>query len=240
MKRTLYIAARAPRPGFTKTRLGSVIGHDRAAYLYAAFLRDLALRFNTAPFDVGWFVTPANSWPEIVPYVTTGNHPKAVISQPDGDWTARQRALFAAMDERNEVRTLLIASDSPQISVESVCHAFSLLEMHDVVLGPVHDGGYYLIGMRVPAACRVFDGVAMSKSDVLAQLITRAHEFGYSVGLAEPTFDVDEFNDLAALSAEALNRADLTVSRSALRALGLLPTQQIHRDLVFAGHEAKR
>lgn len=240
MKRMLYVAARAPRPGFTKTRLGSVIGHDGAAYLYAAFLRDLALRFDTAPFDVGWFVTPADSWPEIARYVAVGYQPKTVIAQPDGDWTTRQRALFAAMDQREEARTILIASDSPQISVADVSHAFSLLEMHDVVLGPVRDGGYYLIGMRGAAACRVLDGVTMSRSDVLSHLISRAREFGYSVGLARSTFDVDEFEDLTALSLAALSSADLVVSREALRALGLLTTQQSPRGLVFAGPEVQR
>ena len=59
------IAAREPRPGQTKTRLGAAIGMDRAAALYAAFLVDLAARFTPCPdaeweFDLGWAYTPAD------------------------------------------------------------------------------------------------------------------------------------------------------------------------------------
>lgn len=55
---TLYIAAKAPRPGFAKTRLGKAIGPMQAIALYKAFLQDLAARFSTAPFEVVWFITP--------------------------------------------------------------------------------------------------------------------------------------------------------------------------------------
>ena len=42
MRDALYIAAKAPRAGFAKTRLGREIGHERAVAFYAAFLSDLA------------------------------------------------------------------------------------------------------------------------------------------------------------------------------------------------------
>jgi hypothetical protein len=235
----LYIAARAPRPGFTKTRLGSVIGHDSAAYLYAAFLHDLAQRFHGAPYELGWFITPPDTWPEIAPYVLSSGGFQTVIAQPDGDWTARQRALFATMPEREEDRTILIASDSPQVPIANVRHAFALLESHDLVLGPVHDGGYYLIGMRGASVCRVLDGVTMSQGDVLAILTEQAHRLGYSVGFTEPTFDVDEFQDLAALRTEVAIRADLRATRDALSALGLLDTVPSQRELVFAGEQPR-
>src|SRR5215218_3241526 len=65
----LYIAARAPRPGFAKSRLGRAIGQRQAVHLYAAFLRDLAARFARAPFTVGWYVTPADAWAELRPLI---------------------------------------------------------------------------------------------------------------------------------------------------------------------------
>jgi hypothetical protein len=65
----LHIAARAPRPGFAKSRLGRTIGHLAAVELYAAFLRDLASRFNSTPFPVGWYITPDDAWPELAPLV---------------------------------------------------------------------------------------------------------------------------------------------------------------------------
>jgi rSAM/selenodomain-associated transferase 1 len=220
----LYIAARAPRPGFTKTRLGRAIGYETAATLYAAFLADLARRFRTAPFGVGWFVTPSNAWPEIAAAVCSGVNESIVIPQPDGDWATRQRALFADLERRRERRTVLIASDSPQIDVEQVQRAFDLLERHDLVLGPVYDGGYYLIGMRDAATATLLDDLPMSDGDVLTRLVARARARGDSVGLAEPTYDVDEVTDLERLCRDACARDDLSATRAALRQLGLLPS----------------
>ena len=146
----LYIAARAPRPGFTKTRLGRRIGHEHAAALAAAFLRDLASRFATGPYTVGWFVTPDDAWTDLGPLVATAaqDHRRDVIGQGPGDWTQRQRILFQGASARGERRTVLIASDSPHLERHVVEEAFARLRDSDVVLGPTDDGGYYLIGMR--------------------------------------------------------------------------------------------
>jgi hypothetical protein len=143
MDRILYIAAKAPRPGYVKTRLGNAIGHPEAIIVYRAFLRDLAVRFAWAPFPVGWYVTPPDAWTDLAPLIGSASH---VLAQGDGDWSERQHALFAP--------------ESPHITVETVTDAFGKLTQHDLVLGPVHDGGYYLIGMR--GWHDVFTGVPIS------------------------------------------------------------------------------
>ncbi len=235
----LFIAARAPRPGFTKTRLGRAIGHSAAASIYRAFLSDLAARFATVEFDIGWYVTPPDAWPEILPCLHGALHSAMVVPQPEGDWTTRQRLLFADMPLRGEDRTILIASDSPHLPVEFVTHAFEALADHDLVFGPVHDGGYYLIGMRTPRAAAVLDGAVMSNGDVLAYLIDRATSLGTSVALVEPTFDIDEFEDLSRISALVIRRDDLMATRRALGSLNLPSVGCVPRALVSTGIEAE-
>lgn len=220
MSATLYIAAKAPRVGFAKTRLGRQIGQPDAVALYQGFLRDLAARFAAAPFAVGWYVTPEDAWPEIAASVGWHGPTPRVVVQGDGDWTARQRQLFRDAPARGEDQVILIGSDSPQISVQVVADAFRQLDRRDLVFGPVYDGGYYLIGMR--GWHDVFEGVAMSTSTVLEDLIARAHEAGLSVGLVEATFDVDELADLRHLVPTARARSDLPATRAALVALGRL------------------
>lgn len=261
MTSILYIAARAPRPGFAKTRLGKALGHETANALYAAFLQDLGARFAAAPFPVGWYVTPADAWETLEPLVrpihqngkfpslgaqsphpnpfpagegvlphhptpTTHHpspityHPSPVLVQGPGDWGVRQQALFTEAPARGETRTILIASDSPQIGVEVVAEAFALLESHDLVLGPVDDGGYYLVGMRGP--WQVLGGVPMSTRTVLAEIVARAEGLGLSVAFVPATFDVDEADDLARLAALVMQRDDLPATRAALTTLGWL------------------
>jgi len=221
----LYVAAKAPRPGLAKSRLGRQIGHTRAIALYSAFLRDLGARL--APLDarhgheLGWYITPPDAWPEIGPLVAPhGGRGGVILPQGPGDWTARQAALFAGAAGRGERRTILIASDSPQLPLATIVGAFRLLVEHDLVLGPVSDGGYYLIGMR--GWHDVLGGIPMSTATVTRQIAARAAERGLSVGWCAPIFDIDEADDLPQLCHVAQARDDLPATRAALAACGLL------------------
>jgi len=227
-RNALYIAAKAPRPGLAKTRLARGIGQRTAIDLYRAFLRDLGARF-AAPaarraFSLGWYITPPDAWDDLAPLVSphTARDGARILAQGPGDWTTRQEALFAGAWERGEERTVLIASDSPHLAVEVVAEAFRQLDRHDLVFGPVTDGGYYLIGMR--GWCDVLRGIPMSTGTVLQDIVARARAQGRSVGYVAPTFDVDEASDLEQLVRVAANplRGDLAATRAALRELGMI------------------
>ncbi|MDQ6709456.1 MAG: TIGR04282 family arsenosugar biosynthesis glycosyltransferase [Candidatus Dormibacteraeota bacterium] len=206
MNKICYVAARCPRPGQVKTRLGAVIGHEAAAALYAAFLLDLEAKLGRASFPVCWYVTPG-AWAD-----------RPHREQGDGDWNARQARLFEEAAGRGEERVVLIASDSPQIDLAVIHEAFSALEHNDLVLGPVEDGGYYLIGMR--GWHDVFHGVAMTSSTALHDVVSRAEGLRLSVAFVDPLFDVDVAGDLEHLTAIARVRDDLLHTRQALRLQG--------------------
>jgi len=217
MTDAIYIIARAPRAGFAKTRLGNTIGHERAVALYKAFLTDLGARFSDAPFPLGWYITPPDSWPEIEELVGECGR---VLFQGEGDLTRRQRDLFVGAEARGEGRVVLMAADSPHVGVEVVAEAFRLLEGgRDVVLGPTYDGGYYLVAMRRPH--NIFED-PMSTGTELDDVIKRAERAGLSVGLLEATFDIDEADDLRRLAGPAFERSDLAATRAALEKLGLM------------------
>jgi rSAM/selenodomain-associated transferase 1 len=217
MTETLYIAAKAPRIGFAKTRLGAAIGHTRAIALYQAFLRDLATRFADAPFGVGWYVTPADAWSDIAPLVDPAAPRARVLVQGEGDWTERQRQLFRGAFERGEQRTILLGSDSPHVSVDVVARAIRELDRHDVVFGPTQDGGYYLIGMR--GWHDVLRGIPMSTDTVLGDITAQAIKDGLSVAQVETTFDVDDVEDLRQLRKLTATRDDLRATREVLETI---------------------
>jgi glycosyltransferase A (GT-A) superfamily protein (DUF2064 family) len=227
MSAVLYVAARAPRSGFTKTRLGQAIGNELATLLYMAFLSDLSARLAGLPFTVGWYITPKDAWDDLAPLVGTSvgdgastARPGPVLVQGQGDWATRQQALFREAPTRGETRTILIASDSPHLDVKAVVEAFGHLDRHDLVLGPTIDGGYYLVGMRGP--WEILDGVEMSTGTVLAEIIERAERLGLSVAFVQSTFDVDEADDLTRLAEVVGHRDDLPATRGALELLGRL------------------
>ena len=210
--RRLYVAARAPRAGEAKTRLGATVGHDAAARLYGAFLADLSERLRAARLPVAWSVTPG-SWPAVSPLVGGGRHRE----QRGDTWGQRQANLFRDAGAAGECPVVLIASDSPHLELEAVQAAFAALERVDIVLGPTLDGGYYLVGPG--PAPDLLARVEMGRSDVLRQVMRRARRLGLRTATVPPTFDVDTAEDLEALAAEVGRRTDLPATAAVLDAL---------------------
>jgi rSAM/selenodomain-associated transferase 1 len=231
-RRALVIGAKEPMPGMVKTRLGRTVGDVRAAALYRAFLADLAARFRRAArgYDLLWAVAPATAdWPALV------GAADGYFAQEGPDWTERQRYIFTTTAARGYDRTVLIASDSPQLPARTVAAAFAALEMHAAVLAPTFDGGYSLIGQR--AGVDILGTVRMSTTTVFDDLRANAHNRGLALHALAPTWDVDEASDLRYLAAYLAGPHDAPATAAAYRALGLDAVVPIHRH---AGQDAAR
>ena len=221
----LLIAAREPVAGETKTRLGATIGMERAARLYRAFLADLAMRFVDGDgYQFGWAVTSdcerfRAAIGELCPARANGE--ACYVQQCGEDWGIRQTNLLRWGAEHGYMRTVLTASDSPQMACAEIIHAFDLLADHDVVIGRVHDGGYYLIG--VCGFHDVLTGVPMSTASAADALVARAGAQGLRVGEVCGTFDVDIEADLDLLIDLVRDRPEIAPATSrALHELDLV------------------
>lgn len=208
----LIIAARQPLPGFTKTRLGRAIGMEQAAALYRAFLTDLANRFIPAAsagrFDLAWAFTPSGCdfstvLADLTPLAACCDGAVRYVAQEGDGWDVRQQRLLRWGHDAGFDRVVLTASDSPQMTVATIEHAFAALGSHDVVLGRVHDGGYFAIGQRGPYD--VLTGVPMSTTNAADSVCARARAQGLRLAELPATFDIDEVADLDFLWA-ALDR----------------------------------
>lgn len=223
--RLLMIAARDPVPGATKTRLGNAIGMDRAASLYRAFLRDLAAGFDREDngFDLAWtFSPPECDFRAVLAAVTGYVSPHALFVPQDGpDWGARQLNLLRWGAHQGYERMILMASDSPHLSVSLIESGFDLLTEHDIVLGRVRDGGYYLIGER--GFHDVLSSVVMSTSSAADEIVRRSRERELRVAELPMTFDIDERSDLDVLVATLRSEPDrCPATWAAIDRLGLL------------------
>ncbi len=208
LRQALFIAARLPIAGQAKTRLGRSLGNEMAAELYRAFLRDLGERFTSAAardgYDLYWFYTAPDGVCDdaFAAYVPAG---AMMLRQEGADFAARLWHGFQILNMRGYERVVVISSDSPHLSAAWVAQAFDALAEHDVVIGPAHDGGYYLLGQRgVPVD--LFTGITMSTPTVCDETLARAETARLRAALLPVTFDIDEPADLELLS-EVLNCA---------------------------------
>jgi uncharacterized protein len=70
-----------------------------------------------------------------------------------------------------------------------------------MVVGPTHDGGYYLVGATASHPA-LFAGHGLGTSSALERLLSRARTLDLSVGFADPCYDIDVADDLTRLAAE--------------------------------------
>ena len=100
-----------------------------------------------------------------------------------------------------EQRVIAFNSDSPHLPASVLETAFDALEARDLVVGPTHDGGYYLVGATASHS-DLFASDGMGTANALEALLTRARALGLSVHLTDPFYDIDVEGDLSRLAAE--------------------------------------
>jgi hypothetical protein len=185
------VFARAPVPGFAKTRLIPVLGADGAAALQARLTAHaVATACAAAVGPVTLWATADASHPSF--RASAAQYAIALAPQPDGDIGARMLAAVIAAGGP----VLVIGSDCPALTPGHLRTAAVLLrEGIDVVLLPADDGGYVLIGLRRPQPA-LFAGIAWSTETVAAETRRRMARLGLSWREPARLWDVDRPEDL--------------------------------------------
>ena len=195
--KSLIIFARYPRPGEVKTRLGRVLGMERAAAIYSRFARhafsigEVLLREGVTVY---LYYDPSVSETEMRAWVDL---PFAFVPQEGEDLGERMRRAFEQTFENGSERSVIIGTDVPELGEATVQQAFDRLDDHPVVLGPGDDGGYYLLGMVSPVK-DLFSGVRWSTGQVMDQTMARVGSLGLDCSLLPVHHDVDTAEDYAA------------------------------------------
>jgi rSAM/selenodomain-associated transferase 1 len=196
---SIAILAKAPVPGIAKTRLVPVLGADGAANLQAQFIRrSLQTAMGAGVGPVTLWITPDRHHPAIKAIAV----PLAVklADQPDGDLGDRMLAAIAA----SPGPAIVIGTDCPALTSEHLrAAAAALRDGVDVVIVPVEDGGYGLIGMR-RAEPALFAGMTWSSDSVMAETRRRLTRLSLAWWEVARLWDVDVPADLERLACEGL------------------------------------
>jgi uncharacterized protein len=196
--RTLVIMAKAPRPGMVKTRLIASLPSAAVTALYRCLLQDtLTLAKSLADVEVA-VMCPESDQNELAQLL--GNTVQ-VVPQKGAGLAAGLTSVFRHFTAAGRQRVIAFNSDSPHIAGSVLDAAFEILAANDVVVGPTHDGGYYLVGAKAPHAS-LFEGDGMGTTSALDRLLTRAKALELSTGFAERFYDIDVADDLLLLARE--------------------------------------
>jgi uncharacterized protein len=195
--RTLVIMAKAPRPGVVKTRLVPSLSPEAVTDFYCCLLEDTLALARSLDVQVA-IMCPDTDVDELAQLAGNG---ASVVAQKGEGLAAGLTSVFAHFAERHQRRTIAFNSDSPHLPRSVLEDAFETLAAHDLVVGPTHDGGYYLVGAKASHPT-LFAVDGMGTSSALERLLARVRNLELSVGLASPFYDIDVADDLARLAAE--------------------------------------
>jgi rSAM/selenodomain-associated transferase 1 len=197
----LAVMTKAPLPGYVKTRLSPPLTSEEAAALNACFLKDTAEKIDSICRRL-----PAKGIGVYTPRGETAVY-EGILPQDFNLLLQRGRGLgerlFHAVEDLLSygfASVCLINSDSPTLPTASLEEAVAQLSQPGdrLVIGPAEDGGYYLIGLKLPHR-RLFETIDWSTSRVLQQTIKRASELGIEPILLDNHFDVDDLTSLERL-----------------------------------------
>jgi len=196
--RTLVVMAKAPRPGSVKTRLAQHLSLQAVTELYRCLLNDtIALAQVLDHVEVA-IMCPASDVEELSRAV---DKTVPIVAQTGLGLAAGLTSVFAHFASRDHQRVIAFNSDSPHLPASELVTAFDILEASDLVVGPTHDGGYYLVGA---GACHpgLFTSDGMGTGNALETLLGRAHALGLSAQLTGRFYDIDVAADLSQLADE--------------------------------------
>lgn len=174
------IFARAPVLGRVKTRLAATIGDDLALAVHRHLLEHTLAVAAAANVDCElWLDAPFEMATQLVQRL-----------QPSGDLGERMLAVVDDAARRGR-GAIVLGCDCPVLDADYLRRAVVALATHDVVLGPVEDGGYILIGMQRPQPDLLLH-MRWSHAGVTAETLTRARRLALKVAVLETLWDLDD------------------------------------------------
>ena len=196
MNETIAIAvlAKAPLPGFAKTRLIPALGAEGAALLQARLVEHSVATACAARIGpVTLWGAPDESHPL---FQAIGARLGVTLARQDGcDLGERMLAAVAAAD----MPVLVIGTDCPALTADHLRTAADILRSGaDAAIIPAEDGGYALIGLRAPART-LFSEMRWSVPSVMEETRRRLRDLGMRWQEPVTLWDLDLPEDIERL-----------------------------------------
>ncbi|AXB45349.1 TIGR04282 family arsenosugar biosynthesis glycosyltransferase [Amycolatopsis albispora] len=202
----LLVVAKAPVPGFAKTRLCPPATPEQAAGIAAASLLDTLDAVLATPGAVPVVAFTGDLHAAANRAELTEVLARTTVLPQRGDGFGERLANAHADTAAHfpGLPVLQIGMDTPQVTPDLLATTAARLDEREVVLGPADDGGWWALGLRDPLRARALTEVPMSRPDTGA--LTRKALSGLSIDIATRLSDVDTMADAVAVASRAHGR----------------------------------
>lgn len=188
------VFAKAPVPGFAKTRLIPALGAEAAGRLASRMLSETVAQACAAQLGaVEICCAPDSSHTQFSSL--QAQHQIDLSAQGEGDLGQRMwRAFERGLEQFH--RVIIIGTDAPALHAEHLRIAALALREKDAVFAPAFDGGYVLVGLSRPLPS-LFEKIQWSTATVMQESRAQLLRVGASSFELAPFQDIDEPADLA-------------------------------------------
>lgn len=190
----LIIFARNPVLGKVKTRLAREIGNEKALEVYLKLLEHAHKTADHVDAEKQVYYTDNLDEFGLLDYFKFEKR-----LQQGHDLGERMHNAVASGLAEGYRKVIIIGSDCIEITPQLIDRAFQELQNCECVLGPAHDGGYYLIGLKGPIPA-VFTNKNWSSADVLLDTILDLQGSSNTYYLLPTLNDIDTKSDLDQVS----------------------------------------
>ncbi len=191
----IAVMAKAPIPGYAKTRLIPELGKEGAAELQKRLTTDLIHRL-TGALPIQLWCAPDKTDPFFRQFEELGAI--KLKRQPDSDLGSRMHHIceMALCDYQ---AVIIVGTDIPAIDLAMIRGVISALDDHDAVILPVEDGGYGLLGLKQNHH-ELFDAINWGTSAVYQQTIEQMQQLNMRYHVLPMAWDIDRVQDLKRLN----------------------------------------
>lgn len=184
----ILIFAKAPIPGRCKSRLAAGLGARRAAAVYRSLLARTVSTAAAGAVPVELWCSPNTRHPFF--RRLRREHGVRLRRQPRGDLGRRMHGAFRTVLKDADA-AVMIGGDCPVLAADHLERALAALaDGSDAVFAPAEDGGYALVGLRVPRA-GLFRGVSWGGPRVMSRTRRRVSALGLRAAYLPAVWDVD-------------------------------------------------
>jgi uncharacterized protein len=190
--KAVVVFTKVPERGAVKTRLQRKIPAYLVEELYIAFLTDTLEKLRDHfPYVAYW---PPNKMQAL--WTLLGE--RKYLQQRGADLGEKLANVFSDFYKMGVRDLAIVGCDAPTMKAQDVEDAFGKMDSADVVLGPAHDGGFWLIGGR-GFRKELFDGVDWNGTDAYEKVWGNASSHGLKTATLPLLRDVDTPEDLDAV-----------------------------------------
>ena len=189
----LIIFVRYPEKDKVKTRLAEGTNKEFARSVYKLCTEKIFREMNSLKnFNKYVFYSEEKDKDKIIKWTKNRFF---YFAQRGIDLGERMSNAFEFVLSRHNQKAIIIGTDIPDLSKEIILQAEDALDNSDIVIGPSHDGGYYLLGMK-KVYNNLFEDIEWSSGLVFNSTMERALSLNLFVKELQMLRDIDTKEEL--------------------------------------------